>query len=105
MKDFESILEFLKALSEISTNKEAFVSAKKLADGKVCIEADGRGIDQMALLLALSEGIIENSPFSVDDYCRILKSGMSEKSKKLDNLDIFSQMFSTVMKDKDEGEL
>ena len=101
MNDFN-----LKDIMELLTPKPASISASMTSEGILKIKIEGRNIETMALLIALTEKIINESPMTTEMYCECLKNKPdpnSELRKKADSIKTFSQMFSELMKDKENG--
>lgn len=84
-------------MKELSTPKEgAFIKAK-IEDGTCHIETKARGIDEIALLMALTDHFIERSPMTIDGYCQMLKD-LSRADKSLKT---FNQLFREIVEDKE----
>lgn len=90
-----------KFFEELLKNVPAKITAESDEKGKITILLNGRGIDVLSLALAISEGVIEQSPFTVDDFCGMLKKGCTEgKSKEQKDVEnaIISKLLSDIFK-------
>lgn len=87
-------MDFSKELLEelMKPQEGAFVSAR-IEHGTCHIEGAGRGIDHLALLIGLTQNIINNSPISIDEYCDMLKHSQFDDN----SLKIFTKMFGDVI--------
>lgn len=56
--------------------KPAHITAKSDEKDNTSIEMEGRGIELLALSLAISESMISKFPLTADDYCEMLKDGI-----------------------------
>lgn len=82
---------------ELLTPQEgAFIKAK-IENGKCHIESKARGIDEIAMLMALTEHFIERAPLTIDEYCEMLKNTLhADKS-----LETFNRLFREIVEDKE----
>lgn len=84
-------------IKELLTPKEgAFIKAK-IENGTCHIESKVRGIDEIALVIALTEHLLERAPMTIDEYCEMIKRTMrADKS-----LETFNQLFKDVVEDSE----
>ena len=87
-------------LKEILTDKEASIKAETDDNGGTSISLEGRAIDLLMISLAISERIIEKTPVTVDDYCKILKRicDTSKEEKQVQGA-IMRKVFESILKD------
>lgn len=64
-----------KFLKEMFKDKPAKITAESDDKGIMNIMFEGRGIELLALSIAISEQVIEKCPLTMDDYCEMLKGG------------------------------
>jgi len=90
-----------KFFEELFKNAPAKITAESDDKGKITILLNGRGIDILALSLAISERVIEDIPLTFNDYCGMLKKAFTEeKSKEQKDVEnaIISKLLSDIFK-------
>lgn len=63
---------------------------------------EGRGIELLALAFEISEEVIEKSPITIDDYCKMLKEGAElrkNRGKSKEQLDVERIIIDKMLKD------
>lgn len=85
--------EFMKKVFEIKpTSIEAKVDKHEQK-----IVMTGRGVDLLALSLAIVESIVNKLPLSIDNYCNILKEGFNQAHKQDDGVATFKKAFEDLL--------
>lgn len=95
---------FKQMMDMLQESKPAKIEAKSDENGKMSIEVDDRGLEIIALSLAIAEKLINtsNGALTVDHYCGMLKSVINECSKSKEQKDvemeIAKKIFESVFK-------
>jgi hypothetical protein len=84
-------------MKELLAPKNGSFIKAGIENGKCHLEIKARGIDQMAMLMSLTEHILGGSPMTIDEYCEMLKNALRDDK----SLDTFDKLFREVMKDKE----
>jgi len=90
---------FEKLMKEISINKPAKIIAECDDKGKMTSSFEGRGIELLAVSIAISENIIKTSHISVNDYCEMLKMGVEHQNKSKEQKDVESVIINKMLRD------
>ncbi len=88
-----------KFLKEIFKTQPAKITAETDDKDNMNIRFDGRGIELLALSIAISEGVIEKCPLTIDDYCEMLKEGAEHKKKSKEQQDVEKVIIDKLLKD------
>lgn len=84
-------------MKELLTPKEGAFMKAMIENGTCHLEINARGIDEIALLMALTDHFIERAPLTIDEYCEMLKHTLrADKS-----LETFNQLFKDVVEDRE----
>jgi hypothetical protein len=83
-------------MKELLTPKNGSFIKARIENGKCGLEIKARGIDQLAMLMSLTEHILKNSPMTIDEYCELLKHALRDDK----SLDTFDKLFREVMENK-----
>lgn len=83
-------------MKELLTPKEGSFIKAGIENGTCHLEIKARGVDQMAMLMSLTEHILKNAPITIDEYCEMLKHALRDDK----SLETFDQLFRKVLEDK-----
>lgn len=87
--------EFMKKIFETKpTSIEAKVDKHEQR-----IVMTGRGVDLLALSLAIVESIVSKLPLSIDNYCNMLKEGFNQTHNQDDGVATFKKTFEDLFDD------
>lgn len=87
---------------ELFKNEPAKITAESDDKGVMNIMIEGRGIELLALAFEISEHVIEKSPITIDDYCKMLKDGAElrkNRGKSKEQLDVERIIIDKMLKD------
>lgn len=87
---------------ELFKNEPAKITAESDDKGITSVTLEGRGIELLALSMAIIEQVIEGSPLTVDDYFEILKNTTELKKnrgKSKEQLDVERIIIDKMLKD------
>lgn len=84
-------------MKELLTPKNGSFIKAGIENGKCHIELKARGVDQIAMLMSLTEHIIGGSPMTIDEYCELLKHALRDDK----SLDTFDKLFRKVLEDQE----
>lgn len=71
-----------KFYKEMFKDKPAKITVESDDKGIMNIMFEGRGIELLALSIAIVNGVIAKCPLTIGDYCEILKESEQHKKKK-----------------------
>ena len=88
-------------LEELFKNKPAKITAESDDKGIMSIMLEGRGIELLALSVAISQKVLEGCPMTVSEYCGLLKYIELEqnKDKSKEQKDVENVIIDKMLKD------
>lgn len=91
---------FEKLVEAVLINEPAKITGEVDDKGKMTVMLDGRGIDIIALALAICERVIEESHLQVNDYCEMLKEAVEpKKNKSKEQQDVEKVIINKMLRD------
>lgn len=91
-----------KFFKELFKDKPAKITAESDDKGTMNIMFKGRGIELLALSIAISEQVLEKCPLTIDAYCEMLKNGAEFKKnrgKSKEQQDVEKVIIDKMLKD------
>ena len=85
-------------INELLKPQPASIKAESDSDCKSRVEIRGRGAEVLALSMDIVDSVLEKTPFSIDDFCKIFKDAKKHKSTKEIN-DATEQLIKKILED------
>lgn len=90
--DFNELYELLKP-------HPAIIKAESDAECKSKVEMRGRHPDLIALAIDIVDSVLEQSPFSIDDFCEIYKDAKNHESDNKQLNDKKEKLIKKILED------